>query len=480
MSFGQILNYGYLPWSFKYHIWLGVFVSLAMMGTSASFRYEALPLEGRSMAVIPAAEKICNQSLITNITGYFCSGGLNSNTTSTSWTYLQDVYTGGQGSVTRYGQLGKDKKLGANVTLSIIPPGWVLGNDNSLPWMAMSVTCVSQSISAVYNGSGLTAQADIIVNNKPLDILDIANMPEWGSVVHLYQQVNDSGPASSLSPWIVVMLSRNLGDNTANFKGVALDTVTSLGAAWLDLHGYGPVVQNLLGAAALCEFDGSTGGMWPNLLWPSLNSSNTVIGTVFNDRPTIATTLLNYGPSWQYNPVSENSLPGGSVSYIANNTGSDVSFADLFAAYIRNQWTLMAYSLPRQTSYQTAQEFFGSGPSQLYITLTSVSILPTTALLTGLIVTIRALIYTVIKRHWVNRVEFASWWLFKALCPEMYKLGYSNATERDFYTASKGFYVVYGDKRPDDVVGHLVLRSQNQGATGVVVGIPINRRRDYR
>jgi hypothetical protein len=82
-------------------------------------------------------------------------------------------------------------------------------------------------------------------------------------------------------------------------------------------------------------------------------------------------------------------------------------------------------------------------PKVLPITLTGVSILRTTALLAGLIVTIRALICTVIGRQWVNRVEFESWWLVKALCPEMCKIGYSNAMEKEFYTVSGGFYAVY-------------------------------------
>lgn len=56
--------------------------------------------------------------------------------------------------------------------------------------------------------------------------------------MHLYQQFNDSGPLSSLSPWIVVMLARGLGDGTANFNGLAPDAVTYLGNGYLDLHGF--------------------------------------------------------------------------------------------------------------------------------------------------------------------------------------------------------------------------------------------------
>jgi hypothetical protein len=99
------------------------------------------------------------------------------------------------------------------------------------------------------------------VNDTLLDTLDVANMPEWGSIVYLYQQVNESGPASSLSPWKVVMLSRDLNDGTANLNGLAPDAVTYLGNSYLDLHGYAaPQLQGVLGAAAWCQFQGSTGG----------------------------------------------------------------------------------------------------------------------------------------------------------------------------------------------------------------------------
>jgi hypothetical protein len=119
-------------------------------------------------------------------------------------------------------------------------------------------------------------------------------MPEWPSVVYMYQQVNESGPVSSLSPWKVVMLTRDLNDGSADFGGLALGTTTYLGNSYLDLHGYPePQLQGVLGAAALIHFNGSTGGQWPTDLWPPLNTSKTVIGTVIDDRPTLGTTLLN-------------------------------------------------------------------------------------------------------------------------------------------------------------------------------------------
>ena len=51
MSLGQLENYGPLPSSFKYHIILAAFISLAMIGTSASFRYDSLGLAGRNIAI---------------------------------------------------------------------------------------------------------------------------------------------------------------------------------------------------------------------------------------------------------------------------------------------------------------------------------------------------------------------------------------------------------------------------------------------
>lgn len=262
-------------------------------------------------------------------------------------------------------------------------------------------------------------------------------------MIHLYQQVNDSGPASSLSSWKVIMLSRNLNDGTANFAGLSNTSATYLGGAYLDLHGYAkPSYQGVFGAAAFCDFNGSTGGRWPDGLWPTRNgSSNFVAGTLVGDQPTYATALLNYGPSWQYNPVSENTLPGGSVVYIANNTSPNhnITFPDVFASYIRNQWALMAYSITPQSGRQVSLEFDGIGPSELFITLTSVAILPLLALVIGLLFTIRAAYCTIGNRSWVSRVQFDSWWLIKALRPDLYRAGCVDVTEEEFYEACKGF-----------------------------------------
>lgn len=331
------------------------------------------------------------------------------------------------------------------------------------PWMAISVSCTPLSISASIIGSGASTNVSIFVNDKLIDILDVANMPEWGAIVHLYQQGNDSGQYSSLSPWIAVGLSRNLDDGGANFGGLASDAMTFLGNSYLDLHGYGPVLQGVLGAATLCKFTAATGGTWQDLTWQSLNdTSNIFFGPVTqDDRPTTATTMLNFGPSWQYNPVSENSLPGGSVTYIANNTGPGVTFPQLFVSYIRNQWTLVAYSIPRVSGYQVPFSFLGTAPDKLYISLTVISVLPASALFIGLLITLRAWVYAIRHRRWVNRVEFDSWWLVKALRPDMYAHGYSNATLNDFNAACEGFSTAYMDIRSNNAFGQLALRSAN-------------------
>lgn len=121
-----------------------------------------------------------------------------------------------------------------------------------------------------------------------------------------------------------------MNDGEANIGGLAGGAVTYLGNSYLDLHGYGPMLRGVIGAAALCEFEGSTGETWQDGLWRPHNSSNTILGELVNDQPTLATAMLNYGPSWQYS----NSLPGGSGTYIANNTGPGLdTFAALFASY---------------------------------------------------------------------------------------------------------------------------------------------------
>jgi hypothetical protein len=481
MSLGQLANFGSLPAAFKWHIVLAAFISLAMIATSSSFRYESLPVSSQALAILPDFASTCAPPRNPTPDGgnYFCTGVLNANTTTLAWNYIEQVYSGGQRTVYRYGELG-DEELGANVTLAVLPNGWTPKGDNDLPWMSMSVKCQDLPISASYSGSGYASNASIYVNNTLIDTLDIANMPTWGSDVHLYQQVHKSGPRSSLCPWKVVMLGRNLYDGTANFGGLSLSGVTPLYETYLDLHGYGPVVQGILGAAVLCTFSGATGGQWPDILWPPLNkTSNTVIGTVINDRPTMGTAFLNYGPSWQYNPVGGNALPGGSISYIANNTGAGVSFSALFASYVRNQWTLMAYSITPNAGKKLSRSFKGSGPNKLYIQITAIGVLPCMALVIGILVSLRAWIYTIRYHYWVNRIEFESWWLVKALRADMYDAGYCNATEKDFDRACQNSSVIYTDTRPGSEIGHLAICSV--GAIGFPVGISrsIDPRRIY-
>jgi hypothetical protein len=334
-----------------------------------------------------------------------------------------------------------------------------MNEGSNLPWMTMSVSCTDLPITAEFSGSGLLAKATILVNGSVIDTLDITNMPQWNAVVHIYQQPNDTGPVSSLCPWIAVMVNRDLNDGQADFVGLADDAVTFLGNSYLDLHGYSqPVYQGITGAAAYCVFDGSTGGQWPNELWPPRgHTSNFVIGPLVENRPTMGTGVLNYGPSWQYTPVSSGSLPGGSVSYIANNTGPGVSFPDLFASYIRNQWALTSYAMAPQSYHQISASFDGLASDRLFIGLTIIAVLPLSGLIIGLFMTVWACIVTIKERHWVSHVEFESWWLVKALRPDIYSAGYGNAIEKEFNSACDGFSVSY-----DSESGHLFLADQVQ------------------
>jgi hypothetical protein len=467
-SFGQWQDYHSLPVSFKIYLVLATFVVVAMTGTSASFRYDSHGVSGLNTALIPDFSSSCNTSLI-QLSYYFCTAllngnstdantayNINANTSKYSWNYIEQVNTGGQGTVSLYGDIG-DEKLGANVTLAVLPSGWYMNEGSNLPWMAMSVSCTSLSIAAEFSGSGLLANATILVNGTVIDTLDIANMPQWTSVVHIYQRPNDTGPVSSLCPWIAVMLNGYPGEGQVDFVGLADDAATYLGNSYLDLHGYSqPYYQGVIGAAAYCVFDGSTGGQWPDELWPPRgDTSNFVIGPLVNNRPTMGTGVLNYGPSWQYTPVSGGSLPGGSISFIANNTGPGVSFPDLFASYIRNEWALMAYSMAPQSYYGISAEFDGFGSDKLFIGLTIIAVLPLSALVVGLIMTMWACIVTIKERRWVSRVEFESWWLVKALRPDIYSAGYGNAIEKEFNSACDGFSV-----SQDSESGQLSLVSQ--------------------
>jgi hypothetical protein len=434
---------------FRIYVVLGALVCAGLTVTSAAIQYIDQPISATGTAIIADFTYACNTSLVQSSSDYTCqaatspnttdvntSFNLNGNTTRTSWQYIEQVNSGGRGTVTRTGSIG-DNALGANVTVAVLSDGWYLQEGDSLPWMAISVSCRGLPIAANFTGSGLLANATIIVDGLAIDDLDISEMPQWNGLVHMYQQVNDSGPFSSLSPWVIVMLTRDVNDGTAHFDGLANDAVTDLGASYVDLHGIGPSKQGILGAAAYCEFEGSTGGGWPNDLWPPRGqTTNFVTGELIGNRPTMATGVLNYGPSWQYSPVTENFIVGGSVSYIANNTGPGVSFPDLFASYIRNQWALMAYSISPQCSHQIETDFEGLTSSRLFIRVTTIALLPLSALVLGLFIDIIAGFVTLQQRYYVQRVEFKGWWLFKALRPDLMGAANGDATRKEVRTAN--------------------------------------------
>jgi len=87
--------------------------------------------------------------------------------------------------VERQGRIGVDQRLSANVTLAVLPPGWILGNGSNLPWMWVSVSCKPLNISASFSGEGALTNTAIYVDGRLIDNLDVANMPEWGAIVHL-------------------------------------------------------------------------------------------------------------------------------------------------------------------------------------------------------------------------------------------------------------------------------------------------------
>lgn len=165
----------------------------------------------------------------------------------------------------------------------------------------------------------------------------------------------------------------------------------------------------------------------------------------------MATGVLNYGPSWQYSPVAQSFLDGGSVSYIANNTGPGVSFPDLFASYIRNQWALMAYSISPQCSRHIETDFEGFASDKLFISVTMIAILPLFSLVLGLLTSLIAFFMTLQQRQWAQRVEFEGWWLFNALRPDSMNFAYSNATRKELPKAYSGLGVSY-DRRAGRLV----------------------------
>ncbi|KAK0714420.1 hypothetical protein B0T21DRAFT_415658 [Apiosordaria backusii] len=317
-----------------------------MVATSSSVRYDSLPTSGEAVALVPDVAFACPAALVEETGLFICDQGgskLNilTNTSIHSWDYISEVNSGGQRTVTKYGNIG-DETLGANITIATLPAGWKLGPNNNLPWMAMWVSCKERAISVRSTGTEYQTSTSIYLDGKLAAIFGIGAMPQWNSGIHLLLRVNETGPFSSLGEYDVIMLGH---DVQPNMRGVGVSTITSLGSAYLPR----PIrlrysQATTLRGRARCTFRAETGGRWQEGFWPPLNHTlNTVWGEVVDDRPTLATAMLIYGASWQYTIVSDNDVPGGSVSYIANNTGPDVSFPHLMASYIRNQWTLMAY-----------------------------------------------------------------------------------------------------------------------------------------
>lgn len=434
---------------------IGAAVSILMTLTSAGFKYIVLP--GTAIQEYPGPDFvfICNYSRVTSTTGYFCVGPANALVINTEWDYLDIVNSGAGGNVLRSN--GTSGTMSANVTLTSAPANLRLPANPTPPWAAIDVSCrnVALSLSVVGNGSSSTNV--LFVDNRPLDTLTVAEMPTWSSQVQLYQQVNDTGPASSLSPYYMVLLARSLDDGTSNIQGLSGSAVTNLGNSFLDLHGYnGTVLQGVLGAAAYCSFSGSTGGNWPSATWPARTTTNVVVGKgPYNSIIDISTVFLNYGPSWQYNPVSGNSMPGGSVSYIANLTTEADNFGDFIAMYMRNQWALMMYT----------NNFIGSATNtpyrvrtqpQLYIQATTMLVAPASAL--GVCVLCAFVCMFTMSRlgDWYGLTDLAPWWLMKAT-------GVACGMElnkSEFETWSNNVECVYSDEVSDAGARQLTFMSE--------------------
>jgi hypothetical protein len=386
---------------------------------------------------------------VTSKTGYFCVGNANGATISKEWDYLDIVSSGAGGNVLR--SSGTSGTMSANVTLTSAPANLRLPANPTPPWTAIDVSCrnVALSLSVVGNGSSSTNV--LFVDNRQLDTLTVAEMPTWSSQVQLYQQANDTGPASSLSPYYMVLLARDLNDGTANIQGLSARAVTYLGNSFLDLHGYsGPVLQGVLGAAAHCTFSGSTGGNWPSATWPARTTTNVVVGKgPYNGVIDISTVFLNYGPSWQYNPVSANSLPGGSVSYIANLTTEANNFGDFIAMYIRNQWALMMYTNNFIQGSLTNTPYRVRTQPQLYIQATTILVAPASVLGVCVLCAFVCMFTMSGLGAWYDLMDLAPWWLMKATGVAWGMEFRQEANKSEFETWSSNVECVYSDEVSD-------------------------------
>lgn len=422
---------------------IGAVVTICMTLTSAGFKYIVLP--GTAIQEYPGPDfvSICNYSLVTSTSGYFCVGPANaSETISAEWDYLDVVSSGAGGNVVRSN--GTSGTMSANVTLTSAPANIRLPDNPTPPWAAIDVSCTNVALALSVVGNGSSSTNVLFVNNRQLDTLTVGEMPSWSSQVQLYQQANDSGPASSLSPWYMVLLARDLDDGGSNIQGLSGSAVTYLGNSFLDLHGYSaPVLQGVLGAAAYCTFSGSTGGNWPSVTWPARTSANVVVGKgPYNGVIDISTVFLNYARSWQYNPVSGNSLPGGSVSYIANVTTDADNFGDFIAMYMRNQWALMMYTNNFiQWSVINTPYHVRTQP-QLYIQATTILVAPASALGVCVLCAIVCLFTMLRLGAWYGLVDIAPWWLMKAT--GVAELAHET-NKSEFETWSNTVECVYGE-----------------------------------
>ncbi|TDL16444.1 hypothetical protein BD410DRAFT_795379 [Rickenella mellea] len=421
---------------------IGAAITLFMTFTSGSVKYIVQPGVALKEFPGPDFERICDYSLVNGTTGYFCSGSANAVTVDTEWNNLDLVTSGAGGNIIL--SPGNAGVMSANVTLTSAPANLRVPNGKTPPWAAIDVQCRPADLRLEFTGNGSTSETIVYLDGTAKDQLSISEMPTWSSQVGLYHQVNDSGPASTLSPWYMVLLARDLNDGTSNIQGLSGKAVAYLGNTFVDLHGYGPVVQGILGAAAYCSFTGSTGGDWPSNPWPSQNTTNVIVGTQpANGTTDLSTIFLNYGPLWQYNPVSTNSLPGGSVSYIANWTVDADNFPDYIAKYMRNQWALMIYSNNFIGGFIANTTYAVESSPELYIQATYIVILPIAALILGVYCAC-ASVYTIsIHRFEYARVDIAPWWLLEVVATTLPGLGTRYATHREVETWSNKIECVY-------------------------------------
>ena len=421
---------------------IGASVTICMTLTSAGFKYVVIPITAMKPFLGPDFRAICDYSLVNASTGYFCSGAANSITSITQWNNVDAVNSGAGGNVV----LSEDTatgRLSANVTLTSSPANIRLPSNPPAPWAAIDVGCTAVDLQLELVGSGATSSNIVFLNGIEFDTLSIAEMPNWNSQVQLYQQANDTGPVSSLSPWYIVLLARDIDDGTSHVTGLGASAVNLLGNSYVDLHGYGPTLQSILGAAAYCDFGGSTGGTWPDIYWPINSTRNVIVGTgPQNGTLGVATLFLNYGPGWQYNPVSTNSLPGGSVSYVANFTTDAPTFPVFISTYIRNQWALMMYSNNFISPFVTNTSYAVVTDPLIHIRATAVLAIPLTALLlcVGCAISSLWMIGNLGARY--KRMDMAPWWLLKAL-NAMPGLDDREANEDEFNQWAEQKYCLY-------------------------------------